>query len=84
SQAHQQAQTPTEWADVDETVAVEWMQAAHATILIHGHTHRPQSQPFGPPGGVRHVLSDWDRDHGQARAEVLRWQATGFTRIALA
>jgi UDP-2,3-diacylglucosamine hydrolase len=84
SQAHQQTQTPTEWADVDETVAGEWMQAAHASLLIHGHTHRPQSQPFGRPGGVRHVLSDWDLDHGQPRAEVLRWQASGFTRIALA
>ena len=74
SQAHQQAQTPTEWADVDETVAGEWMQAAHATILIHGHTHRPQSHPFGRAGGIRHVLSDWDLDHGHPRAEVLRWQ----------
>ena len=84
SKAHQQMQTQSEWADLDETAASEWMQAADATILIHGHTHRPQSHPFGRAGGIRHVLSDWDLDHGHPRAEVLRWQTSGFERIALA
>lgn len=83
SRAHQQTQTPSEWADVDEVVAGRWMSASNASILIHGHTHQPQSQPFGPPGGVRHVLSDWDLDHGHPRAEVLRWSEDGFTRISL-
>lgn len=83
SQAHQEAHTSTEWADVDEAAAGAWMAEAQASILIHGHTHRPQSQPFGIPGGMRHVLSDWDLDHGTPRAEVLRWQADGFQRIAL-
>ena len=83
SQAHQTAQSPSKWADVDEVAACEWMRAAGTHILIHGHTHHPASQAFGCPGGVRHVLSDWDLDHRQARAEVLRWQASGFERIPL-
>lgn len=84
SQAHQQGQVKTEgYADVDEAAAGAWMQAAGTQTLIHGHTHHPQSQPYGLPGGTRHVLSDWDLDHGQPRAEVLRWQATGFERIPL-
>ncbi len=84
SQAHQQGQIkPEGYADVDEGNAGAWMQAAGADTLVHGHTHQPQSQAFGLPGGTRHVLSDWDLDHGQPRAEVLRWQATGFERISL-
>ncbi len=84
SQAHQQTQAQTAWADVDEAAATEWMRAAGVDCLIHGHTHRPKSESFGPEGGIRHVLSDWDLDHGQhARAEVLRWQAHGFERMAL-
>lgn len=86
SQAHQQAQTMSAWADVDEDAASDWMAAAQTPILIHGHTHAPGSEPFGTtriPDGIRHVLSDWDLDHGRPRAEVLRWQANGFTRLPL-
>ena len=79
SQQHQQTQAATAgYADVDEDCARDWMQAAQAELLIHGHTHRPASEAFG--GGTRHVLSDWDLDHGQPRAQVLRWQAEGFSR----
>lgn len=83
SHAHQQAQRMTEWADVDEVAAESWMRAAQVHNLIHGHTHRPQTEAFGPEGGVRHVLSDWDLDHGKPRAEALRWTAAGFKRIDL-
>ena len=54
------------------------------TELIHGHTHHPADQSFGVPGGMRHVLSDWDLDHGHARAEVLRLSAAGLERLPLA
>lgn len=94
SQQHQQAQAPQAWADVDEGAAAQWLDASHASALIHGHTHRPVSQAFGnPPSALgeamqpprmRHVLSDWDLDHGQPRAEVLRLSAQGFERIQLA
>ena len=67
--------------DVDSATAVHWMTAAHAPILIHGHTHRPGSNALAP-GFVRHVLSDWELDHGStARAEVLRWHDGAFTRL---
>jgi len=80
SQQHQQTQAATTgYADVDEACARDWLQAAQATLLIHGHTHRPASEAFA--GGTRHVLSDWDIDHGAPRAQVLRWKAEGFQRI---
>ncbi len=84
SQAHQKDQGPMSWADVDEGAAEQWLSAAQCDTLIHGHTHHPKTQPFGGPGRVRHVLSDWDLDHGHPRAEVLRWQENGFERITLA
>lgn len=75
SQAHQQGQAS--YADADPDLATRWLADAGAAVLIHGHTHRPGSGPFA--SGQRHVLSDWDLDHGQ-RAEVLRWTAAGLAR----
>jgi len=82
SQAHQQDQNEAQHADVDEAAASLWMAASDCKTLIHGHTHRPATQAFGQ--GVRHVLSDWDLDHAAPRAEVLRWQPTGISRVSLA
>lgn len=84
SQMKQQTQAPETWADVDEDSAAQWMRAAGATTLIHGHTHRPADQAFAFEGASRHVLSDWDLDHGTPRAQVLRLTASGFERIPLA
>jgi len=69
-----------EWADVDVATALQALHEARATTLIHGHTHRPGTSTLAP-GSVRHVLSDWDLDHG-ARAEVLRWQEGRWHRLA--
>lgn len=48
--------------DVDEDEVQQVMLAQGATILIHGHTHRPAvhalSFPDGQPG-LRYVLGDW-------------------------
>jgi UDP-2,3-diacylglucosamine hydrolase len=83
SREHQGERDAVTYADVDPGLAAEWLQAAGAHTLVHGHTHRPGSGAFGA-GSVRHVLSDWDLDHAQSgRAEVLRWTAAGFTRHAL-
>jgi UDP-2,3-diacylglucosamine hydrolase len=50
--------------------------------MVHGHTHAPASHELAP-GVVRHVLSDWDLGTAAPpRAEVLRWNASGFARIA--
>lgn len=67
-------------ADVDRGAATALMQSAGAATLVHGHTHRPGTDAW-PGGFVRHVLSDWDLDHG-SRAEVLRMTSTGFGRVA--
>ena len=82
SRAHQQSAKPITYADADPTLAQQWLQTADARTLIHGHTHRPQSEQR-TEGWTRHVLSDWDCDHiSPPRAEVLRWSAQGFTRLA--
>ncbi len=75
------ARSPADWADVDFPAAMQWMEAARAPTMIHGHTHRPGTQTMAP-GYVRHVLSDWDLDHAPYRAEVLRWSAAGLHRVA--
>jgi len=71
------------WVDLDKPAALGWLAAAGSTRMIHGHTHMPADETIAP-GITRHVLSDWDLDHPGAapRAEVLRWQASGFARIA--
>ena len=59
-----------------------WLREAHAPTLVHGHTHAPASHTLAP-GVTRHVLSDWELDGSSApRAEVMRWTAAGFERIA--
>lgn len=65
--------------DIDRAATLRWMCEAAAPGLIHGHTHRPGSEPLDA-GHARHVLSDWDFDHGVARAEILRLDATGIAR----
>lgn len=72
---------PDLWADVDTAAAVAWMHATGCTDLIHGHTHRPGSETLAP-GLARHVMTDWDLDHGDGRAEVLRLTRDGLSRVA--
>jgi len=79
SEQRKVAQSAMAWVDVDSASAVRWMHEAGTPTLVHGHTHRPGSEPLAP-GFVRHVLSDWDLDHGH-RAEVLRWQRSGLSRV---
>jgi UDP-2,3-diacylglucosamine hydrolase len=78
-----------EWADVDAPTALRWMALNDATTLVHGHTHRPASEPLGA-GRMRHVLSDWALDadahgdpaSGAPRSEVLRWERGAWTRMS--
>ena len=77
----QAAEQQGTWFDVDATTALRWMAEADTPTLVHGHTHRPATAALAP-GRVRHVLSDWDLDHGHApRAEVLRWQPGRWERL---
>ena len=82
STQRQRAQAPAEWADVDTAAALAWLRAAGADDLVHGHTHRPLTEPLAP-GHDRHVLSDWDVDAPTPRAEVLRLTRRGFERRPL-
>ncbi len=71
-----------DWVDIDAPSAIDWLREAQASTLIHGHTHRPATEPIGA-GCVRHVLSDWDLDHRPKRAEVLRLSAAGLARLSV-
>lgn len=71
-------------ADVDTATALAALQACGASVLLHGHTHRPAVHAMDiAPDAARHgdgdgqpatriVLSDWDRDAQPARADVVR------------
>jgi UDP-2,3-diacylglucosamine hydrolase len=83
SMAHQAGQGPAGWSDVDTDEAARWLLAAGSPTLVHGHTHRPGRHAL-PGGGVRHVLGDWDFDHGVPRARILRLTAAGLLPLDLA
>ena len=68
--------------DIDAVAGRAWLESAAAQALVHGHTHAAASHAMGP-AFARHVLSDWDLESAAApRAEVLRWSAVGFSRVA--
>jgi UDP-2,3-diacylglucosamine hydrolase len=67
--------------DVDAAAALQAMRLVDATMLIHGHTHRPGDDTLAP-GLTRHVMTDWDLDQAvPPRAEVLRWRPEGLSRL---
>jgi UDP-2,3-diacylglucosamine hydrolase len=69
SLAHQQAQSA--YADADAALSLQWLHAAGAATLIHGHTHRPADHDLGTEH-TRVVLSDWDAAASPPRSQVLR------------
>ncbi|AEG92627.1 UDP-2,3-diacylglucosamine diphosphatase [Ramlibacter tataouinensis] len=73
-----------EYADVDAAAAREWLRAAGAQVMIHGHTHRPGEHGLGD-GLRRVVLSDWDAASQPPRLQALRLEAgQGLHRVILA
>lgn len=66
----------TPYADVDTVLARQWLQAAGAQALVHGHTHRPAEHDLGD-GLRRIVLADWEPEASPLRGEVLRLWADG-------
>lgn len=69
------------YADLDAAAVDAALAAADASVLVHGHTHRPATHVH-TAGRVRHVLSDWHCEpDAPRRAEVLRWTAAGFERL---
>ena len=68
------------YADVDGALALQWLQAANARSLVHGHTHRP-GQHMLDAQHQRVVLTDWHVADGERRLGVLRLDADGLRRL---
>ena len=81
-QAKHQAEPLKANLDVNNALALQWLQAFKADVMIHGHTHRPADHPLSA-GHVRMVLSDWDVDvqnsAASPRAQVLRLSAPALS-----
>lgn len=74
-QSEARKSTGASYADVDSATALQWLAAAQADTLIHGHTHRPADHWLARADGPalkRLVLSDWDLNAVPQRHEVLR------------
>lgn len=84
SAKHQAGRQPADWADVDASAADAWLDAAGATLMVHGHTHRPAQHTLAS-GRERHVLGDWDFDQeARPRARALRLTPAGLAVLDLA
>jgi UDP-2,3-diacylglucosamine hydrolase len=70
-----------DYGTVDDTLAAQWLQAADARTMIHGHTHQPREHDLGQ-GLTRIVLADWDMADTPPRREVLRLDAWGAQRVS--
>jgi UDP-2,3-diacylglucosamine hydrolase len=82
TQSQAQHGLTTSYADVNESLALEWLNTHGCDVMIHGHTHQPASHKLG--SGERHVLSDWDAKAKPSRLEVLRLSQDGLSRLHLA
>lgn len=82
SKARQQKQT--DYVDVDANTVRAWLSENGCKLLIHGHTHRPDTHDLGN-GLSRMVLSDWEALATPTRLEVLRWtqDTNRFARVSL-
>ncbi len=86
AQSQAQHGLTSSYADVNELLALEWLNTHGCDVMIHGHTHKPASHKLvglGSGGGERHVLSDWDANAEPTRLEVLRLTADGLSRLHL-
>jgi UDP-2,3-diacylglucosamine hydrolase len=82
SEANKRAGAGIDYGQVDDALAAQWLDAADARTMIHGHTHQPREHDLGA-GRKRIVLTDWDLAATPPRREVLRLSAAGAQRIAL-
>jgi UDP-2,3-diacylglucosamine hydrolase len=71
------------YSDVDTATALQWLDAADAQVLVHGHTHKPADHALDTRRR-RIVLSDWDAEAMPPRLEALRIARDGTVqRIGL-
>jgi UDP-2,3-diacylglucosamine hydrolase len=82
SQSENRKRSGATYADVDASAAVAWLHAAKATVLVHGHTHRPAQHDLGH-GLQRWVMTDWDASSDPQRGELLHLSAAGLQRVPL-
>jgi UDP-2,3-diacylglucosamine hydrolase len=83
AQSEARKATQTVWVDVDATAAVDALTRHQASVLVHGHTHRPADHSLSP-GLMRCVLSDWDAATSPPRLQAFTWQTgVGFSRTLL-
>lgn len=84
SEARKRSNAPETYADVDLEASLALLQQADTDELIHGHTHRPGTEPWGT--GRRHVLSDWDFDAASQppRGDMLVLTRSGVERLPAA
>ena len=80
-QSELRKRSSTDYADVDGSAALAWLEAADAHAMIHGHTHKPADHLLA--GRTRTVLSDWDAAASPPRLEALRLSAKGAIRVVL-
>lgn len=78
-EAQRESDAAAPMVDLDRKAMLAWMRASSADLLIHGHTHRPQSEIL-EGDRCRHVLSDWDLERPPVRGEILCWDAAGVSR----
>jgi UDP-2,3-diacylglucosamine hydrolase len=86
AQSEARKRQPHALVDLDTAAVRQWLSQTQTDTMVHGHTHRPADHALGQQDG-RHrrrvVLSDWDAQATPIRAEVLRLNGAGLTRVAL-
>lgn len=68
--------------DVNDKAIADLFERTEATVMIHGHTHRPavHQHQVDDAARLRYVLSDWDLDHGAPRGDWLSIDNHGTIR----
>lgn len=68
--------------DVNADAISMLFETTDATVMIHGHTHRPATHrtKVGGKERIRHVLPDWDCDGESPRGGWLSLEANGAFR----
>jgi UDP-2,3-diacylglucosamine hydrolase len=79
-QSMQAQQARKQAVDVNPQACDEWLKAARAQTLIHGHTHTGSTHPCGE-SGKRWVTADWHASEGRAEVLRLHRQASGAPLI---
>lgn len=84
AESEQLKRSGREYPDVDTHAALDWLRAAGAQVMVHGHTHKPADHALDA-AHRRIVLSDWDAAAVPPRLEALRLHVDGRAeRVPLA